>query len=166
MTPDQQAGAPAAQVEKQGDRQIHIVREFDAPRERVFEAFTDAEQVVQWWGPHETTTTIDKLEARTGGDWRFVIKETDGSESAFRGTFREVTPPERIAWTFEWSGMPGYISLDQTEFEDLGDGRTRVTTTSTFLFGEERDGMLEAGMESGLNESYERLDELLAKDKG
>jgi uncharacterized protein YndB with AHSA1/START domain len=152
-----------ADVSKQGDRQILIAREFDAPRERVWDAFTNPELIPQWWGPRETTTTVDKLEARTGGDWRFVHQNADGTETAFRGTFREVTPPERISWTFEWDGMPGYVSVDQTEFEDLGDGRTKVTTTSTFLFGEERDGMLEAGMEQGMNESYQRLDELLAK---
>ena len=163
MTQDQKAGLRAT-VDKQGDRQIHIVREFDAPRERVFEAFTDGEQLAQWWGPHGTRMTVDKLDARTGGDWRFLMEDSDGSETAFRGSFREVTPPERIAWTFEWSGMPGYVSVDSTEFEDLGDGRTRVITTSTFLFEEERDGMIEAGMEGGLQESYERLDELLAKD--
>jgi uncharacterized protein YndB with AHSA1/START domain len=161
MTQDQKAGARAT-VDKQGDREIRIVREFDAPRERVFEAFTDGEQIAQWWGPHGTEMTVDKLDARTGGDWRFVTKDSDGSETAFRGAFREVSPPERIAWTFEWSGMPGYVSVDSTEFEDLGDGRTRVVTTSTFLFEEERDGMIEAGMEGGLQESYERLDELLA----
>jgi len=149
-------------VSKQGEREIHIEREFDAPRERVFEAFTDPEQIPQWWGPRGVTTVVDKLEARTGGDWRFVCKNEDGSEDAFRGTFREVTAPERITWTFEWGGMPGYVSVDSTEFEDLGDGRTKVTTNSTFLFGEERDGMLGAGMEGGLSESYERLDELLA----
>ena len=165
MTQDQKTGARAV-VKKQGERQIHIEREFDAPRERVFEAFTDAEQIVQWWGPHDTTTVVDELDARTGGDYRFVHKNSDGSETAFRGAFREVTPPERIAWTFEWDGMPGYVSIDETEFEDLGDGRTRVTTISTFFYEAERDGMIEAGMESGLQDSYERLDELLAKDAG
>lgn len=162
MTNDQQAGGNALTVDKQGDREIHLEREFDAPRERVFAAFTDPDLIPQWWGPRSTTTVVESLEARTGGDWRFVCRNDDGTEDAFRGTFREVTPPERIVWTFEWGGMPGYVSVDSTEFEDLGDGRTKVTTTSTFLFGEERDGMLGAGMEQGLGESYERLDEVLA----
>jgi uncharacterized protein YndB with AHSA1/START domain len=162
MTQEQTTGRVAA--EKHGERQIKVVREFDAPRERVFEAFTDPDQVAQWWGPHGTTTKIEELDARTGGDYRFVIGESDGSESTFRGAFREVTPPERLSWSFEWGGMPGYVSVDTTEFEDLGDGRTRVTTISTFFFEEERDGMIQAGMESGLNDSYERLDALLAQD--
>ena len=162
MTQDTQAGSNALTVDKQGERQIHIEREFDVPRERVFAAFVDPELIPQWWGPRGVTTVVDKLDARTGGDWRFVCRNQDGSEDAFRGTFREVTAPERITWTFEWGGMPGHVSVDAVVFEDLGDGRTKVTTTSTFLFGDERDGMLEAGMEQGLGESYERLDELLA----
>ena len=161
MTPDQQTAGKTV-VNKQGDRQIHIVREFDAPRDRVFEAFTRAELIEQWWGPRGTTMKVDRLEAHTGGDWRFVIHSEDGTETGFRGTFREVTPPERVVWTFEWDGMPGYVSVDSSEFEDLGD-RTRVTTISSFLFEDERDGMIASGMESGLSESYERLDELLAE---
>lgn len=163
MTSEQQAPAMSTKVAKQGERQIHIERIFEAPRERVFKAFTSAELIPQWWGPRQATTVVEKLDARTGGDWRFVCRNEDGSEDAFRGTFREVTPPERVTWTFEWSGMPGYAAVDATEFEDLGDGRTKVTTTSTFLFPEERDGMIDSGMEAGLSESYERLDELLAR---
>ena len=106
--------------------------------------------------------TVEELDARKGGDWRFRVKDTDGSEVVFRGAFREFDAPERVSWSFEWDGMPGYVCVDSSEFEDLGDGRTRVTTVSTFFFEEERDGMIEAGMESGLQDSYERLDELLA----
>lgn len=162
MTQQTQAGANALTVDKQGERQIHIERVFDAPRDQVFAAFVDPDLIPQWWGPRGVTTVVEKLEARTGGDWRFVCRNDDGSEDAFRGTFREVTAPERITWTFEWGGMPGYVSVDAVVFEELADGRTKVTTTSTFLFGDERDGMLGAGMEGGLGESYERLDELLA----
>jgi uncharacterized protein YndB with AHSA1/START domain len=86
----------------------------------------------------------------------------DGSETGFRGTYREVEPPERIVYTFEWEGMPGHVVVDSVVFEDLGD-RTKVTNTSLFHTTEERDGMLESGMERGLNESYGQLDELLAK---
>jgi uncharacterized protein YndB with AHSA1/START domain len=150
-----------AEVRKQGDREIVVERIFDAPRDLVFRAFTDPELIPQWWGPRDTETIVDRMDVRTGGDWRFIHRSA-GSETAFRGTFREVTPPERIAWTFEWSGMPGYVSVDITEFDDLGD-RTRVRTRSLFHLPEERDGMLEAGMESGLQESYERLDEVVER---
>ncbi len=115
-------------------------------------------------GPPRTETIVDEMDARTGGDWRFVSRNSDGSETSFRGTFREVTPPERVAQTFEWDGMPGYVSVDIAEFEDLGE-RTRVRTRSLFLLPEERDGMLQAGMESGLQESYDRLDEVLERLK-
>lgn len=143
------------------DREIHVERMFDAPRERVFAALTEADLIAQWWGPHGTTTEVDQLEARAGGSWRFIGHNSDGSQTAFRGTFREVTPPERIVMTFEWEGLPGHVSVDTYELEDLGE-RTRLSTTTIFHTTEERDGMLDAGMEGGMNESYERLDQLLA----
>jgi uncharacterized protein YndB with AHSA1/START domain len=102
------------------------------------------------------------MDVRPGGSWRFVIHNSDGSETAFRGTYREVVAPERIVQTFEWEGMPGHVSVDTATFEDLGD-RTKVTTTSIFHTTEERDGMLGSGMERGMNETYARLDELLAR---
>ena len=151
-----------ATVTKQGEREIRFEREFDAPRERVFAAFLDPELIPRWWGPRDTETIVDKLEGHTGGDWRFLSRSADGTEIAFRGTFREVTPPERIVQTFEWDGMPGYVSVDSAEFVDLGGDRTRVVSTSLFYVSEERDGMVDSGMEKGLNESYERLDEVLA----
>jgi uncharacterized protein YndB with AHSA1/START domain len=105
------------------------------------------------------------MEVETGGDWRFLVRNEDGSETAFRGTFREITPPERIVQTFEWEGMKGYVSVETATFEDLGD-RTRVVSTSIFHTTEERDGMLGSGMEGGMNETYARLDELLARQAG
>ena len=150
-----------ATVTPAGDREIHIERVFDAPRERVFEIFTDPELIPRWWGPHGTETVVEEMDARTGGDWRFLSRSSDGGEITFRGTYREVTPPERIVQTFEWDGMPGYVSLDSAEFIDLGE-QTRVVSTSLFLTPEERDGMIDSGMERGLNETYERLDAVLA----
>jgi uncharacterized protein YndB with AHSA1/START domain len=161
MNSDQQQ-ATAATVTTPTDREIHIERVFNAPRDRVFEAFTDPELIPEWWGPRDTTTIVDQMDVRAGGSWRFVMRNSDGSETGFRGTYREVTPPERIVQTFEWEGMPGHVSVDTATFEDLGD-RTKVTSTSIFHTTEERDGMLESGMERGLNETYARLDELLAR---
>jgi len=158
----EQGTAAKATITTPADREIHIEREFDAPRDRVFAAHTDPELIPQWWGPHGTTTVVDEMDATTGGRWRFVVHNADGSEDGFRGVFREVVAPERIVQTFEWEGMPGYVSVDTATFEDLGDGRTRVVSTSVFHAPEERDGMLESGMEKGLNETYARLDELLA----
>jgi uncharacterized protein YndB with AHSA1/START domain len=153
------------QVAKGGDREIHIERIFDAPRDRVFAAFVDPELIADWWGPHGTTTIVEEMNVVVGGAWRFRTRSDEHGESVFRGTYREVRPPERLVQTFEWLGMPGHVSVDSSTFEDLG-GRTRVTTVSQFHTPEERDGMVDAGMEGGLSESYERLDALLAADAG
>jgi uncharacterized protein YndB with AHSA1/START domain len=159
---NEQGAAKKATVTTLGEREIRIERVFDAPRERVFAAHTDPELVAQWWGRRMTAAVIDELDATSGGKWRFVERNEDGSETAFRGVFREVTAPERIVQTFEWEGMPGHVSVDDARFEDLGDGRTKIVSITTFHTGEERDGMIDAGMEKGLNEGYEQLDELLA----
>jgi uncharacterized protein YndB with AHSA1/START domain len=161
MTSEEQQTRNAA-VTTPTDREIHIEREFDAPREQVFAVYTDPSLIPEWWGPRGTTAIVDRMDVRRGGSWRFVFREPDGSETGFRGTYREVTPPERIVQTFEWEGMPGHVSVETATFEDLGD-RTRVTTTSQFHTPEERDGMLASGMEGGLNDTYARLDELLAR---
>jgi uncharacterized protein YndB with AHSA1/START domain len=150
-----------ATVTTRGDREIHIERVFDAPRDRVFAVFTDPELIPRWWGPHGTKAVVEEMDVRTGGDWRFRIENSDGTETGFRGTYREVTPPERIVQTFEWNGMPGYVSVDTAEFIDLGE-QTKIVSTSLFYTTEERDGMIDSGMEGGLNETYERLDAVLA----
>ena len=145
-----------------GEREIRMEREFDAPRERVFAVYTDPELIPQWWGWSESTTKVDYMEPRTGGRWRFVHVEDDGSENGFQGAYREVTAPERVVQTFEWEGMAGHVCVETTTFEDIGDGRTKVTTVSLFHTTEERDGML-GSMGGGAEHTYARLDELLAK---
>jgi uncharacterized protein YndB with AHSA1/START domain len=160
MTTDQQHRAIVA---KQGDREIHIERVFDAPRDRVFAVYTDPALIPEWWGPHGTTAVVEEMDVKVGGSWRFLIRNSDGSETGFRGRYREVSPPERIVQTFEWDGMPGHVSVETAVFEDLGDGTTKVTTVSQFHTPEERDGMVASGMEGGLQETYARLDEVLAR---
>jgi uncharacterized protein YndB with AHSA1/START domain len=142
------------------DREIRTERVFNAPRERVWRAFTDPEMLAQWWGRGHKLD-IERLEVQRGGHWRFVEHTPDGVQG-FEGRFREVTPPERLAQTFEWDGMPGHVVVTTTTFEDLGDGRTRIVSISLFHTTQERDGMLHAGMAHGLNESYAALDSLLA----
>ena len=161
MTSDQQQARKAI-VTTPGEREIVAERVFDAPRDQVWAAYTDPALIPEWWGPHGTTTRVDRMEVEAGGAWRFVIRNSDGSETGFRGTYREVTPPERIVQTFEWEGMPGHVSVDTATFEDLGD-QTKVVSHSIFHTTEERDGMLGSGMEGGMNETFERLDELLAR---
>ncbi len=161
MSNDQQE-ARRATVTTPTEREIHVERIFDAPRDRVFELLTNPELIPEWWGPRGTTTIVDEMDVRDGGSWRYVTRNSDGSETAFRGTYREVSPPDRIVQTFEWEGMPGHVSVDTAVFEDLGE-RTKLVSTSIFHTTEERDGMLGSGMEEGMNETYQRLDELIER---
>ena len=150
-----------AKITTPRDREIHIERIFNASRERVWQAMTDPDLVAEWWG-RGNKLVIEKLEVKRGGRWRFV-EHSDQGVDGFEGRFREVTPPERIVQSFEWDGMPAYVIINTTTLEDLGDGRTKLVTTSQFYTNEERDGFLQSGMEGGLNESYAALDRLLAK---
>jgi uncharacterized protein YndB with AHSA1/START domain len=161
---DQQQATKAI-ITTPADREIHVERVFAAPRDRVFAVYTDPELIPEWWGPHGTTTIVDRMDVRPGGGWRFVSRDSDGSETAFRGTYREIAPPERIVQTFEWEGMPGHVSVETATFEDLGD-HTRVRTVALFNTTEDRDGMIASGMEGGLNETYDRLDAVLARLAG
>ena len=143
------------------DQEIVMERVFNAPRELVFKAHTDPNLIAKWWGPRRYTTTVDKMDVRVGGVWRFVQHDANGNEYAFNGVYREIVPPERLSYTFEFEGTPGHIINETLTFEDLG-GKTRLTVTGSFESAEDRDGMLHSGMEEGANESYERLAELLA----
>ena len=140
---------------------IRITREFDAPREKVFKAHTDPELVVQWLGPRSTQMRIDHYDCRTGGSYRY-LHVSDGNEFGFRGCFHEVRPSELIVQTFTFEGMPDGVALEKLTLEDLGNGRTRLTATSLVDSFEARDALLASGMEHGIREGYERLDELLA----
>ncbi len=151
----------AAQVTTPSEREIRIERIFDAPRERVWRACTDPALVAQWWG-RGNKLDIERMEVERGGRWRYVEHGPEGV-TGFEGRYREVTPQERVVQTFEWDGMPGHVVVNTTTFADLGDGRTRLVTTSLFHTSEERDGMLSSGMERGMNESYVALDRLLAE---
>jgi uncharacterized protein YndB with AHSA1/START domain len=150
-----------ATITKPADREIRIERVFNAPRELVWQAFTDPELTAQWWG-RGNKLVIERMEVERGGHWRFVEHSPDGVHG-FEGRYREVIPPERLVYTFEWDGMPGHVVVETVIFEDMGDGRTKVLNTSLFHTSEERDGMLDSGMEQGLNESYAALDRLLAR---
>ena len=141
------------------DREIHIERIFDAPRELVWRAFTDPDLIAKWWG-RGNRLVIERMEVERGGHWRFVEHSPEGVHG-FEGRYREVSPPERLVQTFEWDGMPGHVAIETATFTDLGDGRTKVTNTSLFHTTEERDGMLNSGMEQGLGQSYAALDRLL-----
>ena len=141
---------------------VRIVREFDAPPEKVFRAHTDPDLLVQWLGPRDLTMTIDHFDCRTGGSYRYVHTQ-DAEEYGFRGCFHEVRPNELIVQTFTYEGMPDGVALEKLVLEDLGNGRTRLTATSLVDSFEGRDGFLASGMDVGVNEGYAKLDDLLAR---
>jgi len=143
------------------EREIVMTREFDAPRELVFEAHTKCEHLNKWWGPRKYSFELCEMDFRPGGTWRFVERDKEGNEWGFRGEVREILRPERIVQTFEWEGMPGHISVDTLTLEDLGGGRTKLTSHSVFDSKEDRDGMLQSGMEEGAGETYDRLAEFV-----
>lgn len=144
------------------DTEIVMTREFDAPRELIFEAHSKCEHLDKWWGPRKYSLEECEMDFRPGGKYRFVHRGPDGvEEHGFLGEYREIVPPEKIVWTFEWEGMPGHISVDTLTLEDLGGGRTKLIAHSLFDSKEDRDGMLQSGMEEGAAETYDRLAELL-----
>lgn len=140
---------------------IEIVREFEAPRSRVFRAFTDRDLYAQWIGPRSLDTRIDTWDCRTGGSWRYVASRGD-EEFGFYGAFHEVRPEERIVQTFTYEGEPDGVALETATFDELDGDRTRVTLLSVVESMEIRDAVIASGMESGVIEGYEKLDELLA----
>lgn len=144
---------------------LTMERVFNAPRERVFRAYVDPKAIVEWWGPARFITTIEMLEAKVGGRWRFVQRDAKNDKRlfAFHGVFHECTSPSRIVQTFEFEGTPGHVVLSIYTFEDIGGSKTKVTAESVFASQGARDGMVRAGAESGAREGWERLEEWAAK---
>jgi uncharacterized protein YndB with AHSA1/START domain len=145
---------------------VRITREFDAPPDKVFRAHTEPELVAQWLGPRGYEMHIEHFDCRTGGSYRYRhIGEGETGEPdeyGFYGSFHEVRPGELIVQTFTYEGVPDGVALERMVLEDIGGGRTRLTSTSLVDSFEGRDAFVASGMEVGINEGYERLDELLA----
>ncbi len=148
-------------VAEPGAPVIEISREFAASRALLFRAHTDPDLLVRWLGPRALTTTVDHFEVRHGGTWRYTSRDAAGNEYGFRGVFHGTPSPDGIVQTFEFEGMPGHVSLETLTFEER-DGRTLLRAKSVFQSVEDRDRMIESGMEQGVVEGYERLDELIA----
>ena len=148
-----------------GTQAIKITREFDAPPELVFQAFTDPELYVEWLGPRRLTMTLEVFEPRSGGAYRYIHKDDKGNEYAFQGVYHEVTVPERIIQTFEFEGLPekGHVNLEIATFEEAPGGKTRLIMESVFRTVAARDMALKSGMQNGIKDSFERLTELLEK---
>jgi uncharacterized protein YndB with AHSA1/START domain len=140
---------------------VRITREFDAPTAAVFRAHTDPELVRLWNGPRGMEMRVDTWDCRTGGSYRYVHSR-DGEEYAFRGCFHEVRPDELIVQTFTYEGFADGVALEKLVLEELPGGRCRLTATSLVDSFEGRDAFVASGMEVGVVEGYERLDEVLA----
>ena len=145
-----------------GTPYIDFTREFDAPRDLLFRAHTDPELLVQWLGPRRLTMVIDRYDVKDGGKWRYIHRDQDGTEYGFHGVFHGTPSPDGMVQTFEFEGAPGHVSLDWLTFEER-DGRTVLHGHSVFQSVQARDAMVQSGMEGGLSEAYERLDELIPK---
>lgn len=139
-------------------------RTFDAPREKVWQAFTDPELVPRWWGPHGTTTTVAEMDVRAGGTWRFVSSAPDREDIEFFGEYLEVTPPELLRWTFMFDveGMGPQGGPETFRLEEI-DGKTKVTSIGHMGSPEVIEGALATGMAGGAIETWDRLEALLAE---
>jgi uncharacterized protein YndB with AHSA1/START domain len=136
----------------------------DAPRDLVWKVWTDRNLIPKWWGPRSTTTTVDMMNLEVGGHWRFVQKDDKGEEYGFKGIYKQINPPNKLVYTFEFEPMPGHILLETVEFHEK-DGKTEIIDTAKYSSLEDLEGMLNTGMEGGANESMQRLEELLATMK-
>lgn len=152
-------------IAEPGKQEIVIIREFDAPRELVFKAYTDPGLYKQWLGPRNLTMKIEKFEPINGGSYRYIHIDKDGNEYAFHGVYHEVRSPKLIIDTFEFEGLPepGHVALETLRLEELPEGRTKTIAQSVFQSVADRDGMIGTDMERGVNEGFDRLDELLEK---
>ena len=148
-------------VQVSGEREILFERELDASVDRVWRAYSEPALVAQWWGRGNELDVV-KFEFERGGHWRFE-EHSEGQTHGFEGRFGDIEPGKRIRMTFEWDGMPTHVSLDTSEFVDLGEGRTLVRGRSLFMTAADRDGMVQSGMEGGMKQSYEALDRLLER---
>ncbi len=147
-----------------GKQTVVIKRLFDAPRERVFKFVGSSKLLPRWWGPHELTTKVERMDFKRGGSWRFIQRDKEGKEYAFHGVYHDVVAPERYIDTFEYEGMPGHVSLEVVTFKDV-DGKTEMTTLVVFESVEDRDGMVASGMERGVRDSTDRFAELLVHER-
>jgi uncharacterized protein YndB with AHSA1/START domain len=145
-----------------GVPQVLTSRDFDAPLDLVYRAFTEPDLLVQWLGPRKYTMTIDRYDLRDGGTWRYIHADDAGNVYGFHGVFHGEPSPKGIVQTFEFEGAPGHVSLDTVTFEEH-DGKTTIRTNSLFQSVEARDAMVSSGMGDGMSQGYERLDELVAK---
>jgi uncharacterized protein YndB with AHSA1/START domain len=142
------------------DTEILLTRTIDAPRDLVYQAYTDPEAIPQFWGPRKYTTRVDKLDVRPGGQWRYIQMDDEGNEYAFHGEYHEVKVPEKLVYTFIYEPRPEHVAVEHLTFEDMGN-KTRIVDLMSFSSKEARDGMMQSGMESGSAELFDRFEEMV-----
>lgn len=146
-----------------GKQEVILSRTFDAPRELVYEVYTDPKLMPEWWGPEKYGTRVDEMDVRRGGSWRFVNVDGGGMEYAFRGVYHETLSPELLVYTNEFEGMPGAVGLVTVTFEELPEEKTLLTEVNLFPSVDARDAAVQSGMAEGASETMNRLAALLAK---
>ena len=154
-------------IAEPGKQELFIVREFDAPRSLVFKAFSDKKLLEGWLGCKQMKVKYEKFEPKAGGTYRYISTMENGMSFGFHGVCHDFSPPERIIQTFEFERVlpeTGHVVLETTKFEDILSGRTKVTVQSVFQSVADRDGMISAGMEYGVVDAHNRLDEMIEKN--
>jgi len=149
-------------IAEPGKQELVITRVFNAPRELVFKTTMDPNLIPQWWGPSKYETIVEEMDTRPGGQWRYIQRDTEGNVYAFHGFYHEIVAPERAVQTFEFEGAPGHIALETTRLEEY-DGKTLMTNAAVYQSVEDRDAMIQSGMEEGARELFDRLAELVEK---
>jgi uncharacterized protein YndB with AHSA1/START domain len=149
-------------IAEPGKQEITVTRVFDSAPELLFRAYTDQDLLRQWLGPRRFTMTTYRMDATPGGSWRYVHSDAQGNAYGFHGVFHTVVAPERLVRTSEFEGMPGHVSLEDAVFQRQ-DGKTKLTLHVVFQSVGDRDGMIESDMEAGMNEGFDRLDQLLGE---
>lgn len=146
-----------AKVTLPSDTEIHIEREFDAPRHLVWKALTTPELVERWWSGERGEVTLTEIDLRVGGRWRYAMVTDSGMEVAFHGEYRELAAPERIVSTEVYEGFPDAHSVNTVTLAER-DGRTTMTVLVQHQSKEHRDGQINSGMEGGMQEAYDKLE--------
>ena len=143
-----------------GESSVLITRMFDESPDVVYKTLTDASQIPQWWGPHESETKVEEFNPEAGGYWRFVQKDGEGNQYGFHGVFHEAMYPSLLVYSEEYEGMPGHVSFIIASLDNV-EGMTRFEQKYLFESMEDRDGMIRLGMKRGVEESMDRLEMLL-----
>lgn len=150
-----------------GESTIRIERTFDVSPEKFFRVITNKELIPKWWVGPGYDVRVEEMDVREGGRWKFAQVMQDGTTFNFFGTYHEIAPGERVIQTFEFSGLPerGHVILEKMEMQPTEDGKTKMTVTQSFFSAQDRDGMLQSGMEEGMQNTYNVLDKILAEEE-